>query len=85
MKSKGNFRFEKCMEKMTEDIVSDAGIKIKEQSQKSMAGRDHYTHRILVRGSKQTGIPQCILETKQTITLESPLRYLLQCISLSTA
>jgi hypothetical protein len=46
MKCKENFRLYKFMEKVAEVLVSDAGIEIKEWSQKSSAGRlmgrDHY-------------------------------------------
>jgi hypothetical protein len=63
MKCKENFRLYKFMEKVAEGLVSDAGIKIKAQSQKSSArrltGRDHYTYRILAKGSKQAGMSQC--------------------------
>jgi hypothetical protein len=50
------------MEKVAEGLVSDAGIEIKEQSQKSSAGRlmgrDHYAYRIPAKGSKQAGMSQ---------------------------
>jgi hypothetical protein len=80
------------MEKMAEDTVSDEGIKIKEQSQKSMAARsvrsNHYTHRILARQSKQTGRPQCIYKEctdKTNHISENQLRNLLHCTSSSAA
>jgi hypothetical protein len=63
MKCKENFRLYRFMEKVAEGLVSNAGIKIKQQSQKSSArilmGRDHFAYRIPAKSSKQAGISQC--------------------------
>jgi hypothetical protein len=39
MESKENFRLYRFVEKVAEGLVSDTGVEIKEQSQKSSAGR----------------------------------------------
>jgi hypothetical protein len=62
MKCKENFRLYKFMEKVAEGFVSDAGIEIKELSQKRSAGilmgRDNHAYRIPAKGSKQAGMSQ---------------------------
>jgi hypothetical protein len=90
MKWEEKFRLYRFMEKVAEDVVSEAGIEIRDQSMKGSAGRlmgtDHHAYRMPARvENKQEcyNAPARRARKKQSITPENPPKKLPQCTASS--